>query len=179
MFRPPCACPCLRRDKYAELYSRVESRPNFPVNIWVGLEIIKGMFDYTDQELLEQFHFNLLTSYALGQENLGEVSLSERTVYYNRERLLEYESKTGRNLLEEEFHAISDDALAQLPIDSKTQRMDSSFIGSFIKQMSRLQLIVKVLQNFYHELPKADQTRWVSQLARTLGSLKPIIVAPG
>lgn len=149
----------INERRYAE--SRVESRPNFPVNIWVGLEIIKGMFDYTEQE--QRFHFNLLTSYALGQENLGEISLSERTIYYNRERLLEYEAKTGRNLLEEEFHAITDDALAELPIDSKTQRMD--FIGSFIKQMSRLEA-VKVVQNFYHELPKAEQTRWASQLAK-------------
>ena len=154
----------IEERRYAELYSTVESRPNFPVNIWVGLEVIKWMFDYTDQELLEQFHFNLLTAYALGQENLGEVTLSERTIYYNRERLLEYEAKTGDNLLEEEFHAMTDDALARLPIDSKTQRMDSSFIGSFIKQMSRLELIVKVLQNFYHDLPKAEQTRWSSRL---------------
>lgn len=154
----------IEERRYAELYSTVESRPNFPVNIWVGLEIVKWMFDYTDQELLEQFHFNLLTAYALGQENLGEVTLSERTIYYNRERLLEYEAKTGDNLLEEEFQAMADDALARLPIDSKTQRMDSSFIGSFIKQMSRLELIVKVLQNFYHELPKAEQTRWSSRL---------------
>ena len=151
--------------RYAELYSTVESRPNFPVNIWVGLEIIKWMFDYTDQELLEQFHFNLLTAYALGQENLGEVTLSERTIYYNRERLLEYEARTGRNLLEEEFEAITDDALKRLPIDPKTQRMDSSFIGSFIKQMSRLELVVKVLQNFYHELLEAERTRWTSRLA--------------
>ena len=154
----------IEERRYAELYSTVESRPNFPVNIWVGLEVIKWMFDYTDQELLEQFHFNLLTAYALGQENLGEVTLCERTIYYNRERLLEYEAKTGDNLLEEEFQAMTDDALARLPIDSKTQRMDSSFIGSFIKQMSRLELIVKVLQNFYHDLPKAEQTRWSSRL---------------
>jgi len=151
--------------RYAELYSTVESRPNFPVNIWVGLEIIKWMFDYTDQELLEQFHFNLLTAYALGLENLGDVTLCERTIYYNRERLLEYEAKTGRNLLEEEFKAITDDALARLPIDPKTQRMDSSFIGCFIKQMSRLELVVKVLQNFYHALPEVEQTRWASRLA--------------
>jgi hypothetical protein len=151
--------------RYAELYSTVESRPNFPVNIWVGLEIIKWMFDYTDQELLEQFHFNLLTAYALGQENLGEITLCERTIYYNRERLLEYEAKTGRNLLEEEFKAITDDAVERLHIDPKTQRMDSSFIGSFIKQMSRLELIVKVLQNFYHDLPEAEQSRWSSRLA--------------
>ena len=102
--------------RYEELYSTVKSRPNFPVNIWVGLEIIKGMFDYTDQELLEQFHFNLLTARAVGQDNLGEVTFCERTLYYNRERLLEYEARTGRNLLEEEFKAITDEALAKLSL---------------------------------------------------------------
>lgn len=152
--------------RYAELYSPLKSRPNFPVNIWVGLEIIKGLFDYTDQELLEQFHFNLLTAYALGQDNLGEVTLCERTLYYNRERLLDYEAKTGRNLLEEEFQAITDQAIEQLHLDAKTQRMDSSFVGSFIKQMSRLELVVKVLQNFYYDLPETERNRWASRLAR-------------
>ena len=150
--------------RYAELYSTVKSRPNFPVNIWVGLEIIKGVFDYTDQELLEQFHFNLLTAYALGQDNLGEVTLCERTLYYNRERLLEYEARTGCNLLDEEFEAITDKAIEQLHLDTKTQRMDSSFIGSFIKQMSRLELVVKVLQNFYCDLSEAERSRWASRL---------------
>jgi len=84
--------------RYAELYSDVDSRPNFPVNVWVGLEVIKGMFDYTDAELLEQFHFNLLTAYALVLENLGGVTLSERTLYYNRKRLLEYEVIHGEKL---------------------------------------------------------------------------------
>jgi hypothetical protein len=151
-------------NRYAVLYSTVESRPNFPVNIWVGLEIIKEMFDYTDQELLEQFHFNFLTAHALGQDNLGEVTLCDRTLYYNRERLLEYEDKTGRNLLKEEFQAITDEALAKLGINAKIQRMDSSFVGSFIKQMSRLELIAKVLQNFYRDLPEAEQTRWHDRL---------------
>jgi len=149
---------------YAVLYSTIESRPNFPVNIWVGLEIIKEMFDYTDQELLEQFHFNFLTAYALGQDNLGEVTLCDRTLYYNRERLLEYEDKTGRNLLKKEFQAITDEALAKLGINAKIQRMDSSFVGSFIKQMSRLELIAKVLQNFYRDLPEAEQARWHGRL---------------
>ena len=150
--------------RYAVLYSTIESRPNFPVNIWVGLEILKEMFDYTDQELMEQFHFNYLTAYALGQDNIGEVTLCDRTIYYNRERLLEYEAKTGRNLLKEEFEAITDEALARLSINTKLQRMDSSFVGSFIKQMSRLELIAKVLQNFYHYLPEAEQTRWQERL---------------
>ena len=86
--------------RYAVLYSENVSRPNFPVNVWVGLEILKGQFDYTDEELVRQFHFDLLTAYALGQEGLGELTVCIRTIYYNRERLLAYEAMTGRNLLE-------------------------------------------------------------------------------
>jgi hypothetical protein len=130
------------------------------VNVWVVLEVIKGMFDYTDEELLEQFHFNLLTAYALGLENLGEVTLSERTLYYNRKRLLGYEAQTGRNLLEEEFQAMTENSLEELGLNAKMQRMDSSFVGSFIKQMSRLELIVKVLQNFFRDLDGEEQARW-------------------
>ena len=146
--------------RYAELYSEVDSRPNFPVNVWVGLEVIKGIFDYTDAELLEQFHFNLLTAYALGLENLGEVTLAERTLYYNRKRLLDYEARTGRNLLEEEFQGMAEHSLEELGLNAKTQRMDSSFVGSFIKQMSRLELIVKVLQNLYRDLDEKEQSLW-------------------
>jgi Transposase DDE domain len=151
--------------RYAVLYSTIDSRPNFPVNVWVGLEIIKWFFDYTDEELLDQFHFNLLCARALGQENLGDITLSERTIYYNRQRLLEYESKTGGNLLEEEFQAITDAEIAKLKLNTKIQRMDSSMIGSCLKQMSRLELIAKVLQNFYRALPEAEQSAWKERLS--------------
>ena len=151
--------------RYAVLYSTIESRPNFPVNIWVGLEILKWLFDYTDEELLDQFHFNLLCARALGQDNLGDITLSERTIYYNRQRLLDYENKTGRNLLEEEFKALTDETITKLKLNTKMQRMDSTMIGSCIKQMSRLELIAKVLQNFYRDLPEAEQLRWKERLA--------------
>jgi hypothetical protein len=151
--------------RYAVLYSPIESRPNFPVNIWVGLEILKWLFDYTDEELLDQFDFNLLTARALGQDNLGDITLSERTIYYNRQRLLDYESKSGRNLLEEEFRSLTDKTLSKLKLNTKIQRMDSTMIGSCIKQMSRLELIAKVLQNFYRDLPEAEQLHWKESLA--------------
>ena len=151
--------------RYAGLYSDKKSRPNFPVNIWIGLEIIKGMNDLTDEELLEQFHFNVLTAHAVGLEGLGEVTVCARTLYYNRARLLEYEQKTGCNLLEEECKGITDETLQKLSINSKTQRMDSSFVGSFIKQMSRLELIVKVAQNFYHDISEEERTKWKERLA--------------
>jgi hypothetical protein len=51
----------------------IPADPNVPVNILMSLEIIKNMFGYTDQELIEQFYFNFQVNYALGIRNLGEV----------------------------------------------------------------------------------------------------------
>jgi len=150
--------------RYAELYSTIDSRPNFPVNIWVSLEILKWMRDFSDQELLDQFHFDLLTAHAVGLDDLGETTMAERTLNYNRKRLLDFEARTGRNLLDEEFNRLTDEALSKLKINTKLQRMDSSFVGSFIKQMSRLELIAKVLQNFYRDLSEAEKIRWQSKL---------------
>jgi len=155
----------IEERRYKDLYSKAKSRPNFPVNIWVGLEIIKQLKDYTDEELIEQFHFNYLTAYAVGLDSLGEVTVCERTLYYNRKRILEYEERTGKDLLGEEFKAITDETLKELGIDTRTQRMDSSFVGSNIKQMCRLELLVKVLQNIYKDLSEENQSLWKEKVS--------------
>jgi hypothetical protein len=43
--------------------------------------------------------------------------------------------------------------------------MDSTMIGSCLKQISRLELIAKVLQNFYRALPEAEQLVWKERLS--------------
>ena len=46
--------------------------------------------------------------------------------------------------------------------------MDSSFVGSFIKDMSRLEIAVRVLQNFCKELSQGEQERWHPPLSEYL-----------
>jgi hypothetical protein len=67
----------INEDLFAPMYCLDTGRPNVPVNILMSLEIIKNMFGYTDQELIEQFYFNFQVNYALGIRNLGEVYLAE------------------------------------------------------------------------------------------------------
>ncbi|HBQ85262.1 MAG TPA: DDE transposase, partial [Syntrophomonas sp.] len=62
----------INEDLFAPMYSLDNGRPNTPVNILMSLEILKHMFGYNDQELLEQFYFNFQVNYALGIRNLGE-----------------------------------------------------------------------------------------------------------
>jgi hypothetical protein len=79
-------------------------------------------------------------------------------VYYNHSRLINYEERTGINLFNKVFQELTQAEIKALGIDTSIQRMDSSMISSNIKKMSRLEIAIKVLQNFFHDLAKEDQT---------------------
>ncbi len=52
--------------RFAVLYADNLGRPNYPVNILLGLEVIKHFGGYTDQELRDQFTFNAQVKCAIG-----------------------------------------------------------------------------------------------------------------
>ena len=51
---------------FAVLYSDEPSRPNTPINILVGAEILKAGFGWSDEELYDEIQFNLQVRHALG-----------------------------------------------------------------------------------------------------------------
>ena len=59
-------------DRFAVLYDQDPSCPNVPVNILVGLEILKEWRGWSDEELYEHFLFDLQVRYALGCDDLKE-----------------------------------------------------------------------------------------------------------
>jgi hypothetical protein len=154
---------------FANLYSKDnKSRPNVPVNIILGLEIIKELFDYRDIELLNGFHLNLEIAYALGQNELGEYSISERTLYYFRSKVLEYEKTTGINLYEKEFKKFRDDLIERFDIKTDQQRSDSFLVGSNIKKMSRVELILKTVQMILESLSDEQKQQQIENCNKYL-----------
>jgi hypothetical protein len=135
------------------------SRPNKPINILLGLEIIKELFDYTDDELIEQFHLNLSIIVALGLSKVGEMTLGERTLYNFRNRILEYENKTGINLYEQEFKTYRAYLIRRFNLKTDQQRTDSFLVGSNIRKMSRVELITKMIQLLFEKLNEDDKNR--------------------
>lgn len=69
------------------LYADFPSRPNEPVNVMVGLEYLKAGNGWTDEELYDNFCYDIQVRYALGYRQLGEGDFDLRTLYYFRERL--------------------------------------------------------------------------------------------
>ena len=103
------------------LYSNSNGRPNFPVNILVGLEIIKEMHAITDEQLYENYHFNYLYQKALGVEDINEYSFSIRTLYYFRCALEEYETESGKDLYSAIFTNGRDEIISELGLKTGLQ----------------------------------------------------------
>ena len=146
-------------DKFRDMYSTNDSRPNFPVNILLSLEIIKGIFNLTDSELLGNFYFNLEYMYAVGLREIGELYLGERTLYDFRKRLLEYNKTTGVDHIEEIFCSLATEFIKVSKIDTDIQRMDSTMIEAHMKNMSRYELLTKVICNFLKFLDDKEKKK--------------------
>ena len=117
------------------------------MNILLSLELIKHTFDYTDEILLDQYNFNYQVMYALGERNLGERHLAERTFYTFRRRIYEYtiEHPEQEDLIFGQFKTLTNHFIKELGINTQQQRMDSSFFMSNIKLAGRLSLAYDVL----------------------------------
>jgi len=149
---------------YAVLYSDDPSRPNEPVNVLLGLAILKAGFGWTDEEMYEHYLYDVQVRFALGHDNLGEGEFDLRTVYNFRGRLTEHMEKKGVNLLEKTFEQITDEQIEAYQLRTGKQRVDSTQIASNIRNMSRLQLLVEVLQRVHRMFDETDQAQYAEKL---------------
>lgn len=137
------------------LYSLDNGRPNFPVNILLSLEFIKHMKDYVDEDILEQFRFNYQIMYAVGLRNLGELYLSERTIYEFRQRVYRHtiENPDKDDLIFGQFEKLTKQFIEIAGLNTKEQRVDSTQIMTNIKLAGRLSLAYDVLSQAVNACP--------------------------
>ena len=157
---------CRLNEKLFEvLYADCPSRPNVPVNVLVGLEFLKAGNGWTDEEMYDEFGYDVQVRYALGYRQLGEGDYDLRTQYYFRERLSRYMQATGINLLDQAFEQVTDAQTAAFKLKTGKQRMDSTQVASNIRQMGRVQLLVEVLQRVHRMLNEVDQEHYAEAFA--------------
>ena len=152
-------------DRFAVLYSDAPSRPNTPVNVLVGLEILKSGFGWSDEEMYDHFCYDVQVRLALGYRDLGEGYFELRTMYNFRQRITRHMQETGENLFEQVFEQITDEQLAAFELKTDKLRMDSTMIASNIRETTRLQLLVEVLQRVHRMLSAEDQQQYTEAFA--------------
>jgi len=150
----------LEEDIFADLYSDKPSRPNIPVNVLAGFETLKAGFGYSDEEMYAAYNYDMQIRYAFGYRNLGEGEFELRTIYNFRRRLSEYMQEKGINLIEKAFEQVSDEQIEAFQLKTGKLRVDSTQIASNIRETSRLQLLVEVLQRVHRMLSQEDQIRY-------------------
>ena len=72
--------PAIDEERFSVLYSEKASRPNTPVNVVVGALIIKELFDYSDDEIVENLMLDLHLQYALHTTSFAEQPLSDKSL---------------------------------------------------------------------------------------------------
>jgi hypothetical protein len=152
-------------EPFAVLYSDLASRPNTPVNELIGLEVLKAGHGWSDEEMYNHFCFDIQVRYALGLRSLLPVGLTLRTVYNFRQALREHMEQTGEDLFGSAIEHITDEQIAAYGLKTDQQRMDSFQISSNIRRLSRIALLVTVLQRVWRMLSVADQERVAAEFA--------------
>ena len=133
--------PAIDEKPFAVLYSDKASRPNTPVNVTVGALIIKELFDYTDDEMVENLMFDPRMQYALHTTSFEEQPLSDKTLSRFRKRCYDYETLYNVDLYHDCIQNLSASIAKLMQISGKIRRMDSMMIAANIRKLSRMELL--------------------------------------
>jgi hypothetical protein len=158
---------CMIDESYfAPLYCLDNGRPNFPINILLSLEAIKHLFNYTDEDIFDQFSYNYQINYAVGILTLGELPLAARTLYEFRERVFKYalQHPGETDLIFKQFDLLLAHFLDITKTSAKEQRTDSTFVAPNIKRAGRLSLAFDVLVQAIKSIPAEMRTEQLNKV---------------
>jgi Transposase domain (DUF772) len=141
----------IEESRFSVLYnSSVTGRPNAPIRQLIGMLILKEGLNWTDEQLYNACRFDLQVMLALGLSSLCDDVPTESTYYAFKSKHLAYKERTGIDLLEGVFNDLTSAQVSHYKVSGKELRMDSKLFSSNIAQCTRLQLVIGVLQKFYH-----------------------------
>lgn len=144
----------LIKERFSVLYSDKASRLNTSVNIIAGALINKELFDYSDDEIVENLMFDLHLQYALHATSFAEQSLSDKSLSRFRNRCYAYETAHGVDIFYDCVKDLSAKIANLMSLSDCIKRMDSMMIESNIRFLSCMELIYKCISKLVFYLKK-------------------------
>ncbi len=133
--------PAIDEKRFSVLYSDKASRPNAPVNVIIGALIIKELFDYSDNEIVENLMLDLHLQYALHTTSFTLQPISDKTVSRFQKRCYDYETLHGVDLYHDCVKDVSRKIAKIMKLNGRIRWMHSMMIESNIRFLSRMELI--------------------------------------
>jgi len=155
--------PELPVDSLRKHYHDWNGRPTKELYSMIGLMILQQMHDFTDDQAVEQFCFNIQWHYALNITNFSDAAsyVSHKSLWTMRDYLATDES----------YNEIFDTSLQTLTklfdTDLSKQRMDSVHVKSNMRNLGRIGLFVRTIKKFLINL-KRHHSNLLDQLDDSL-----------
>ncbi len=156
--------PAIDEQRFSVLYSGKASRPNAPVNVIIGALIIKELFDYSDDEIVENLMLDLHFQYALHTTGFAEQPLSDKTLSRFRRRCYDYETLHDVDLYHDCVRDLSSKIAKIMKLNGRVRQMDSMMIESNIRFLSRMELIYTCISKLVVFLTKNYPDKIVESL---------------
>lgn len=137
-------------------YHEWNGRPTKELYSMMGLMILQQMHDFTDDQAVEQFCFNIQWHYALNITNVSDAAsyISHKSLW------------TMRNFMstDETYNEIFDKALQTLAklfkADLSKQRMDSVHVKSNMRNLGRIGLFARTIKKFLVNLKRQHRSHF-------------------
>ena len=120
----------------------------------VGAEIIKILFDYSDDEMVDNLMLNPHFQPALHTTSFDEQSLSGKSLSWFRRRCYDYEQAHGVDLYHDCVTGLAEASARMMGIDKRIHRMDSLMVEASIRKLSRMKLIYTCISKLIRYLHK-------------------------
>jgi len=151
--------PLINEDRFSVIYSdNPATRPNNPVNVYIGLLMLKEIFTQSDEECLGSLMFDMRYQYALHTTSFREQPVSKNSLTNFRTAVYRYNEEHGVDIIQEEVESHAKAFTKLLNIDGRSIRMDSLMISSSCKKLSRLEIIYSCVNRLIEEIQKVDIT---------------------
>ncbi len=142
-------------DDFALLYGTT-GRPNFSVARMLCLCFLQEFYNFSDQQALDAFGFDIRWRYAL--------DVGDEDAYLSRRSLVEFRRRLAAKdpsmkIVRTIFEKISKTAIKKLGLSTNEQRVDSTHIVSNICTRGRLDLFQKTMGLFIKSLDQSQFSR--------------------
>jgi len=142
----------IEEELFRVLYHDNFGSPNASIRLLIGMMILKEAHGWSDSQLFEACHYNLLARSALGLINIDDPIPAESTYYLLRKRIVDWEKGGHENLMEKVFAQVTKSQAIDFKINGQKIRMDSKLLGSNIAWYSRYELIHETVGKAYKSL---------------------------
>ena len=134
----------LPADKLTGVYHEFFGRPTKEIYAMLGIMILQQMEDFSDEEAVQQFAFNIKWHYALNVTNASDCHsyICPKTLWTMRSIL------GKQDLYAPLFENVTDALAKAFGVDPAKQRIDSTHIFSNMRHLGRIGLFVKTIKKF-------------------------------